>query len=534
MRRLTAFVSALILLVTTGFAVAWQEPPDRDAEAPAAKDSKKGDEKNGAGTGSDEDKPKEKSEDRVEDDEPVVTHHEITVGGRTLKYTATAGLMPIRDRDGTTEAHIFSIAYTLDDAGDRSKRPLMFSFNGGPGSSSVWLHLGALGPKRVPLPDDATFPAPPYRLVANEATWLDFTDLVFIDPVGTGYSRAAKPELTKKFHGLRGDIDSVAEFIRLYLSRHERWESPLYLVGESYGTTRASGLSDTLVERGIALNGIALVSSVLNFQTIRFGQGNDLPYLLYLPSYAATAWYHKALADDLQQKGLDDLLREVEAWTIDTYAHALERGDRLGEEERREVVKTLARYTGLSEEYVDNSDLRVEISRFCKELLRDRKRTVGRLDSRYVGVDASAVGERFEADPSMSAIRPPYTATLNQYVRRELGFATDRPYYILGEGVGAWDWGPSGDGYPDTSAALRDALAKNPHMRILVASGYLDLATPYFATEYTLSHMDLDPELRDNIATEEYPAGHMMYVHGPSLEKLKVDVKSFVEKANGH
>jgi carboxypeptidase C (cathepsin A) len=404
----------------------------------------------------------------------------------------------------------------------------MFSFNGGPGSASVWLHLGALGPRRIALPDDASFAKPPFTLTDNAATWLEFTDLVFIDPVGTGFSRAVKPELNKKFHSVRGDIESVAEFIRLYLTRNDRWGSPLYLVGESYGTTRAAGLSDALIDQGIALNGIVLVSSVLNFQTIRFGTGNDLPYVLYLPTYAATAWYHKKLSDALQKQPLGDLLAEVQKWAAGEYANALERGDRLTADERAAVVKKLSDYTGLSPAYIENSNLRVEIMHFCKELLRDRKRTVGRLDSRYTGMDESNVGERIENDPSMAAIRPPYTSTFAAYIRGDLGYKTDRPYYILGEGVGNWDYNLPQGGYADTSAALRDAMAKNPFMKVFVASGYYDLATPYFATEYTLSHMGLDAEQRKLFSGAEYEAGHMMYVHSPSLEKLKKDVSQFV------
>ncbi|MDB5349603.1 MAG: Carboxypeptidase-related protein [Planctomycetota bacterium] len=462
---------------------------------------------------------------------PAVSHHEISVGGKTLKYTATAGLTPIKNEKGEVEARIFSIAYTLDDQGDKSKRPLMFSFNGGPGSSSVWLHMGALGPKRVEMPDDAEFAKPPFKLVDNEATWLDRTDLVFIDPVGTGYSRAAKPELNAKFHGLRGDIDSVGEFIRLYLSREDRWISPLYLVGESYGTTRAAGLSDSLVEKGIALNGIVLVSSVLNFQTLQFATGNDLPYVLFLPTYAATAWYHKKLPDDLQ-KDLKATLADATRWAAGDYALALEKGDRLTTEERREIIAKLSRYTGLDASYIDSANLRVDIQHFCKQLLRKEKMTVGRLDSRFKGVDASNVSDTPENDPSMSAIRPPYTATFNAYVRSDLAYRTDVPYHILGEGVGRWDFGVAGrGGFADTSSSLRDAMSKNPSMKVFVGSGYYDLATPFFATEYTLAHMNLDEKQRSNVRLEYYEAGHMMYLHGPSLKKLKADVAGFLGDA---
>jgi carboxypeptidase C (cathepsin A) len=473
-------------------------------------------------------KPAEKEEP------PVVTQHEIHAGGKTLKYTATTGMMPLRDAKGEIEGHIFFMAYTLDGAGDTSRRPLMFSFNGGPGSASVWLHLGAVGPKRVVMLPDGQMPAPPFHLVDNEYTWLDQTDLVFIDPVGTGYSRAEKPELNKKFWSLRGDIESVGEFIRMYLTRYERWTSPLFLVGESYGTTRAAGLSGYLIERGIAFNGIVLVSSILNFQTAAFAKGNDLPYVLYLPSYAATAWYHHKLAPDLE-RDLPKTLKQVEEWAATGYAEALAKGDRLSAAERQQTVERLSRYTGLEKRFIDNSNLRVAIFPFTKELLRDERRTVGRIDSRFKGIDASAATATPEFDPSIAAIRPPYTTTFNNYVRGELGYKTDLEYYILGEGItGPWEWGPaSREGYPDTSDDLRQAFAKNPYMKLFVASGHFDLATPYFATEYTLAHMGLDPSQRRNIQTGEYEAGHMVYIDAKQLEKLKRDVAGFIESALG-
>ncbi len=471
------------------------------------------------------------SKDASKASEPVVTHHALDLEGRTLRYTATAGRMPIPNADGDVEAHIFYVAYTLDQAGERSRRPLIFSFNGGPGSASVWLHLGALGPRRVEMPD-AVLPGPPYRLVDNAHTWLDRADLVFIDPVGTGYSRATKPDLTKKFHGLQGDIQSVGEFIRLYITRNERWGSPLFLVGESYGTTRAAGLAGRLVERnGIAFNGIILVSSVLNFQTLQFDRGNDLPYALYLPTYAATAWYHKKLAGDLRR----DLKATVEAaakWAAADYTTALALGDRLSPEARKAAVDGLARFTGLDPTYVDLANLRVDPAQFRKELLRKERKSVGRLDSRFVGDDASGVAERPDFDASNAAIRPPYTATINQYLRSSLGYETDVPYYILGEGVGAWDWGLSGrGGYPETASSLRDALAQNPSMRVFIASGYYDLATPFAATEYTFAHMNLAPAFREHITFAEYEAGHMMYVNPASLAKLKRDVAAFLDRA---
>ncbi len=465
------------------------------------------------------------------DQPPIVTHHEIHMGGKSLRYTATTGMMPIRNTDDEVEAHIFFIAYTLEGQA-AGKRPLTFSFNGGPGSASVWLHLGAIGPKRVRMQPDGMMPAPPYQLVDNEFTWLDQTDLVFIDPVGTGYSRAAKANLKRKFLGVREDIQSVGEFIRLYLGRFERWSSPLFLVGESYGTTRAAGLSGYLFEHGIAFNGIMLISSVLNFQTLEPGPGNDLPYVLFLPSFATTAWYHKKVSPDLQQD-FDKLRREVEQWASTGYAEALAKGDRLTSEERNAVIDRLARYTGLRKAYIDQANLRIDEPHLTKELLRDQKQTVGRLDSRFTGTDRQVIGETTSFDPSMTAIRPPYTAMFNQYVRTELGYKSDLEYYILGGGFDfrEWDWGQANQGFPDTAQALSDAFEKNPFMELFVASGFYDLATPYFATQYTLNHMGLDTAQHSRISLGYYPAGHMMYIQDESLSTLRKDIGAFLNNA---
>ena len=462
---------------------------------------------------------------------PAVTHHEIRVGGKPLRYTATTGMMPIKNRDGETEARIFFMAYTLDDAGTHSRRPLTFSFNGGPGSASVWLHLGAIGPKRVPMNADGTMPPPPYQLVDNEYTWLTQTDLVFIDPVGTGYSRAARPDLAAKFFGLNGDIESVGEFIRMYLTRYERWTSPLFLAGESYGTTRASALSGYLIGRGIAFNGIVLISTIMNFETADFAPGNDLPYIMYLPSYAATAWYHKKLPPDLQPKSVQQLVAEVEQWAANDYALALGKGDRLTGSERQDVITKLARYTGLSQQFLDNANLRVPLNLFRKELLRAEKRSIGRLDARFKGYDSSYASDSPDFDASEAAIRPPYTSTFNNYVRTELNYKSDLEYYILGGGITSpWNWGTN-NGYVDTSIALRTALARNPYLKIFVAMGYYDMATPYFAVDYTLHHISLDPMLLRNFSTGYYEAGHMMYIDEKSLAKLRSDVGKFIDEA---
>jgi carboxypeptidase C (cathepsin A) len=510
-----------------------QEPPSpRPEGAPPREERAARDDDERPARGGDEEKAKDgkDAKDKEKPEEPpVVTSHELKVGAKVLKYKVTTGFMPLKNEEGKTEARIFFMAYVAERTGGPAARPLMFSFNGGPGSSSVWLHLGALGPKRVKMLEDGGLPAPPYDLVDNDLTWLEFTDLVFIDPVGTGYSRAEKDG--KKYWGVQGDIQSVGEFIRLYLTRHERWASPLFLVGESYGTTRAAGLSGYLVDRGIAFNGIVLVSSILNFQTARFTKGNDLPFVLFLPTYTATAWYHKRLPADLQAKPLRDVLSEVERWAATEYTDLLARGDALSAAERKALAEKLNRYTGLDHEYLENTDLRIEIQRFCKELLRGEKRTVGRLDSRFKGMDLLAAAERPDFDPSMAAIRPPYTAMFNDYVRRELGFKSDLTYHILGGGIGAWEWGSAGNGFADTSESLRSAFAKNPHMKLFVASGFYDLATPYFATQYTLSHLGLDPSLKPNVGTGYYEAGHMMYIHTGELARLRKDVGAFVAGA---
>ncbi len=468
----------------------------------------------------------------VPDEPPVVTKQEIRIGEKVIKYSVTTGMMPIKNQQtGETEARMFYMAYTADNLGESKQRPLMFSFNGGPGSSSVWLHLGALGPKRVKMQDDGMMPAPPYQLVTNDHTWLDLTDIVFIDPVGTGFSRATKPELANRFLSLNGDLDSVGEFIRMYLTRSERWTSPFFLVGESYGTTRASGLSGLLVERGVAFNGILLISTIMNFQTARFAPGNDLPLILILPSYTATAWYHKKLPADLQRQPLRKALDEAEKWAANEYTLALGKGDKLTGQERQKAIEQMSRYTGLSKSFIENCDLRVDLGRFNKELLRDQKRTTGRLDSRFTGIDANAGGERPDFDPSMTAIRPPYTAAFNQYVRSELGYKSDLTYHILGGGFTApWNWN-SDNAYADTSVALKSAFSKNPFMKVFIAYGYYDMATPYFAAEYTIDHLNLDPGLKANIKTGYYEAGHMMYIDVRSLAKLKQDVASFIQTA---
>lgn len=458
---------------------------------------------------------------------PVTKKHTITLNGKTLNYSTTTGRLPLANEQGEVEAHIFFIAYTLDNPA--AKRPLMFSFNGGPGSSSVWLHLGVLAPKIVKLTDEGHYPPPPFELVDNPASFLPFTDMVFIDPVGTGYSRAAKPELGKKFFGVQGDIASVGNFISLYLSRYERWSSPLYMIGESYGTFRAAGLAGYLVEKGVAFNGIVLVSSILNYQTTRFAPGNDLPYMLFLPTYTAIAWYHKKLPAPDLASDLKKATKEAEDFAIGEYATALAKGDRLTAAERQKVIDKLHRLTGIEKRWLDNNNLRIEIHRFTKELLRDRGLTVGRIDGRITGNEGLNGEPTPEFDPSIAAIRAPYTAVFNDYARRELGYTSDLTYHILGGGIGPWDYGPGGNNrFVETADALRSGFAKNPFQRVYIGSGYYDLATPYFATEYTFSHMGLPAKFKPQITTRMFEGGHMFYSRKADLAQLSKDVEAFV------
>ncbi len=459
---------------------------------------------------------------------PTITKHSLTINGKAINYTATTGYMKITDEDGKHKANIFYIAYTKD--GEKAaSRPITYTFNGGPGSSSVWLHLGALGPKRVLLADDGNALPPPFKVVDNEYSWLDFTDLVFIDPVGTGYSRPAKDEKPEQFHGIDEDIKSVGDFIRRYTTQNKRWLSPKFLAGESYGTTRAAGLSGYLQQSyGMTLNGIVLISTVLQFQTLRFAAGNDMPYWLYLPAYTATSWYHKRLSADLQAN-LKKTVDEVRAWSLNEYLLALTKGDALTVAEKSSIAEKLAHYTGLSKEYILNSNLRLDIHRYTKELLRSERRTVGRLDSRFKGIDYDAAGENPDYDPSYDAvILGPFTAAMNDYVRTTLEYENDLPYEILTGKVHPWNWGSGERGFPNVAETLREAMCKNHNLRVFVANGYFDLATPFSATEYTMNHLGLEAPLHDNIQMEYYESGHMMYIHKESLVKFTRDVAKFL------
>jgi len=466
-----------------------------------------------------------------------VTHSQITLNNQPLKYEATAGALTLKDDAGKPRASFFYVAYCKEDSQgvviDPASRPLTFLFNGGPGAAAVWLHLGAVGPMGIALDDAGNPPSPPYKLAPNPQTWLDLTDLVFIDPVGTGYSRAADANKADDFYGVEKDVSSVAEFIRLYTTRNGRWLSPKFLAGESYGTTRAAALSEHLLDRtGIELNGIVFMSTVLDFQTLSFGpgnRGNGLPYALCLPSYTATAWYHHKLDFALQQD-LAKSLDQAQGWALNEYTTALAAGDNLQGEARAAVVKKLAAFTGLSPDCIDRHNLRIDPGVFRKNLLIGSRKIVGRFDSRLTGDAADAAADEAEYDPGFSGFYSAYTANINDYLRRSLKFETDLTYETL-VGLGSWNFDNGGHGFLDVAQSLRGAMLKNPRMKVFFASGYFDLATPYLGTDYTLSHMELPAELRANVSRSFFPAGHMMYHEKTSHEKLKADVAAFMAAA---
>jgi carboxypeptidase C (cathepsin A) len=517
--------------------------PGPSPQAKSGENDKKGSDKDG----------KEKDDADKEPPPPVVTDHSITLpGGRVLKYKATAGYLTLRDTSegggesrhgkkgdqndadplkGKPKALVFFVAYTLDPSPDPATRPVTFSFNGGPGSSSVWLHLGALGPRRAALTDQGEAPPPPYKLVDNESTWLDSTDLVFIDPVSTGYSRAAAGEASKQFHGYKEDIASVGEFIRLYLSHNARWASPKFIVGESYGTTRAAGLSDYLQENdGIYLNGIALVSSVLNFAAVDFDPGNNLPYSLFLPSYTAAAWYHKRLPPDLQSQPLAEVLKSSEQFASNEYWLALSHGDAVSDDERARVADRLARFTGLSAAQLAQQNLRETDVRFFDDLLKDKNRSIGRFDSRYTGIRYEPGTDDQDFDPSDEATNAPFTSAFNDYVRRELKYDSDMPYKIETD-VEPWNYDNVENSYLDTADTLRQAMSRHPYLKVWICCGYYDLATPYFAAEHVVQQMHLDPSIRNNVVLTYYNAGHMIYVQKAAREKFRQDFETFLNSA---
>ncbi|HTD21115.1 MAG TPA: hypothetical protein VK738_00515 [Terriglobales bacterium] len=471
---------------------------------------------------------------------PVQTHHEIHLNGKLLRYTATAGRLPIKDAEGKIQAEMFFVAYTLDDT-DPSTRPVTFAFNGGPGSASIWLHMGALGPRKVVLQPDGWLPESPYHLMDNPNTPLDKTDLVLVDAIGTGYSRPADTAAARRYWSLRGDIESFGEFIRMYLSRYERWLSPHYLFGESYGTTRSAGIAGYLADRGISFNGIVLLSTVLNFETLDFAKTNDVPYPLYLPTFASIAAYHHKLAPELTQD-LNHTREEAAQWARGEYSQALAKGDALTPEERQSIIDKLARYTGLSKDVIDQANLRIDVRTFTRYLLADQKLVVGRYDGRFTGPDPNGFFDTPFYDPTNSQIGPPFTSTFNDYIRRELNYKVDMPYYNSARNSGffQWNWtggpppqgssAPTSDmGYADTATALRQAIVKDRFLKVLVMEGYYDLATPFMAVDYTMNHLDLTPEYHKNISTATYDSGHMVYLNSAAHPKMKQDFANFID-----
>lgn len=463
---------------------------------------------------------------------PVVTHHSVRVGGRDLRYTANAGRMPIKDAEGKIEAEMFYVAYTLDGA-DPGTRPLTFSFNGGPGSASIWLHMGAMGPRKVVLQPEGWMPPAPYRLEDNPNTPLDKTDIVMVDAIGTGWSRPADAAAARKFWNMRGDIEAFGEFIRMYLTRNERWSSPLYLFGESYGTTRSAGIAGYLADHGISFNGIVLLSTVLSFQTLEFAKTNDVPYPLILPSFTWIAGYHHKLPSDLQadvKKAAD----ECRQWALGDYWAALNKGDALTPQEHADVVDKLSRCTGLSKEVVEWSNLRIDVRTFTHYLLADQKLHVGRLDGRYKDPDPNGFMDTPFYDPTSAETGPPFTSVFNDYVRRELNYKTDMPYWTSAQQSGNFRWSWTGvegfgGGYPDTATALRQAIVKDRYLKVLVMEGYYDLATPFAAADYTMDHLDITADYHKNISFAQYFSGHMVYLDSQSHTKMKQDFANFID-----
>jgi carboxypeptidase C (cathepsin A) len=457
---------------------------------------------------------------------PVVQTNTVRIANQSITYTVETGMLPLLKSDGAARASVFYTAYTQQGETNKARRPVLFCFNGGPGSSSVWLHLGGLGPRRVKLNDDGTMPPPPFGLVDNEYSILHATDLVFIDPVATGYSRPAKDEKAEQFFGQSPDVESVGDFIRLWTMRHQRWRSPKYLLGESYGVFRAAGLAEHLHSRyGLYLNGVVLLSGVLDFATLREGPGNDLPSLVFLPAFTATAHFHKKLPADLQAD-LPKALAEAREFAQGEYARVLLRGAAMTADERAKTVTELARLTGLPTRVIEDNDLQVDSSHFREMLLRDQGLIIGRYDARITGRDADKSSPFPRFDPSYAATLGPFSAAMNSYLREELKFEDDLPYEILA-GVSPWNF-DARSSYPSMTDRLSSVMSQNPYLRVLVLGGLRDLACPIDGIRYSMDHLQLDAAYRKNISYAEYEAGHMMYVNLPDLKKLQKDLEKFL------
>jgi carboxypeptidase C (cathepsin A) len=463
------------------------------------------------------------------------THHELALNGQTLKYTATAGTLLIRDEDDKPYGSIFYVAYTLDGA-DSTTRPVAFLYNGGPGSSTLWLHMGSFSPVRIQTDSPNATTGPPFKLVPNQYSLLDKTDLVFIDAPLTGYSRAVGKGTPKDLTGTDPDLRAFDRFIARYITVNQRWNSPKYLIGESYGTTRSAALADMLGTDGIQLNGVVLISSILNYG-IRVG-GYDITYIGNLPSYAAAAWYFDKIPD--KPASLADWVQQAREFAGGAYAHALFQGDKISPEERDSVARQVSHFTSLSVEYVKEANLRISPTRFRKEVLRDDRVILGRYDMRFLGTDTDAAGETPGFDPSDSGISGAFVAAIHDYLEKELKYDSTDEYRPTAYDIVQWDFKhrPLGGGgfgrgeqsEPDVAADLADAIRKNPHLHVFSANGYFDLATPFYITEYDLDHMDLEPSLRGNVQFGYYPSGHMIYLNVDALHKLKDDLAGFITK----
>jgi carboxypeptidase C (cathepsin A) len=469
-------------------------------------------------------------------DDLVTTSHRLTTDDGAFTYTATAGRIVVREEvhdDGAfhgprAKIEMFVVSYRRDDIEDPARRPVTFAFNGGPGAPSVWLHLGLLGPRRVMMGDAGELLPPPYGIAPNPQSLLAHTDLVFIDPVSTGYSRVATGEKPADYHGYQPDIEAIGELIRLWVSRNGRWMSPKFIAGESYGTIRGTALAAYLQRRyGLFLNGLILISPILDYATIRFTEGNDLPYPMFLPTYAALAHFHGAGAGG----DLADVRAAAEHFAGRDYPYALAMGSRLPEAERAATVHRLAELTGLAPDYLERADLRVEHHRFLRELLRRRGLVVGRLDGRFTGHDADDAADVPEHDPSQVAVLAPYAAAINHYLHHELGYRSDLPYEVDFTRSRPWSYAEFENRHVAVTDSLSQVMRHNPHIKVHVACGYYDVATPYFGTHHTLSHTVVPNALRGNIEIHHYDAGHMMYVHEPSRLTQSADLAAFVRAA---
>jgi carboxypeptidase C (cathepsin A) len=461
----------------------------------------------------------------VAPDKASPTSHVIRLDGREIKFTATAGTMPIRLDDGKVAARMFFVAYTKDGE-DAKTRPVSFLYNGGPGSASVWLHMGSFAPRKARMAEEGFQPAPPYQLIDNENSLIDVSDLVFVDAIDTGYSRAMPGIDNAQFHGQDGDIRAFGEFIAEYSRTYNRYPSPKFLIGESYGTIRSGGLSQELQSRhGIELNGIVLVSALITYQTLSPAPNNDVAYAVQIQTFAATAWYHKKLPADLQAKSLKQVVDDARTFAFGEYMAALTKGNTLTEAERSAMAQKLARFTGLSPAYFLAANLRVDSGRFRKELLRDQRLMVGRLDGRFTALDVDAAGERQEFDPSNTALSGPYVAMFQDYVKNILKWETELSYPTSGN-VRPWKYVENR--YMDMTDALRSTMAKNPFLKVFVVCGYFDMATYVGGAEFNFTHLAYDRQITDRVSFGYYDAGHMMYIRPSAQAKLKQDTAAFI------